>query len=107
MATAVQHAPNGVKPNTDRPDRYRVSVDEYRTFRQQGFLVVRGLVAPEEIAELRQHTEDLMQGRLPEQTSHMAERDPNGDGGVTIQGLEAPPAHLSPTEKAQYFLRIH
>src|SRR3954453_22967282 len=92
---------------TDRADRYRVSVREYMDFRRQGFLVVRGLLAPEEVAELRQHTEDLMQGRLPEQGTEMAERDVSVDGGVTIQKLEAPPAHLSPRDKAQYFLRIH
>jgi phytanoyl-CoA hydroxylase len=87
---------------------YRVSVAEYRAFRDYGFLVVRGLVSPEEIAELRQHTEDLMQGQLPEQQDRfMSERDVKKDGGVTVQGLEAPPAHLSPVEKAQYFLRIH
>lgn len=86
---------------------YRVSVDEYRAFRTQGFLVVRGLVSPEEIQELRQHTDDLMQGRLPEQNIPMSERDPSKDGGVTMQGLEMPPAHLPPAEKAQYFLRIH
>lgn len=92
---------------TDRADRYRVSVGEYIDFRRQGFLVVRGLLAPEEVAELRAHTEDLMQGRLPEQVTEMAERDVSVDGGVTIQKLEAPPAHLSPREKAEYFLRIH
>jgi phytanoyl-CoA hydroxylase len=90
-----------------RTDRYRVSVEEYRTYRRQGFLVVRDLVPPEEIAELRQHTEDLMQGRLPEQQAEMQERDVRRDTGVTGQRLEAPPAHLSPEEKAQYFLRIH
>jgi hypothetical protein len=37
----------------------------------------------------------------------MAERDLNGDMAVSVQGLEAPPEHLSPEEKAQYFLRIH
>jgi phytanoyl-CoA hydroxylase len=87
---------------------YRVSVAEYRAFREQGFLVVRGLVSPEEVAELRQHTEDLMQGRLPEQQgTQMAERDTSKDHGVHVQGIEAPPEHLSPEEKAQYFLRIH
>lgn len=92
---------------TARADRYRVSVQEYITFRKQGFLVVRGLVPPEEVAELRSHTEDLMQGRLPEQQVEMAVRDPRADGGVTMQRLEAPPAHLSPDQKAEYFLRIH
>jgi len=80
----------------ERDDRYRVSVEEYRTFRRQGFLAVRGLVSPEDIAELRQHTEDLMQGRLPEQQA-------NGSEPL----LEPPPAQLSPEEKAQHFQRIH
>jgi ectoine hydroxylase-related dioxygenase (phytanoyl-CoA dioxygenase family) len=49
-----------------------------------------------------------MQGRLPEQNKSMQVRDTNNDdGGVSIQGLEAPPEGLSPEEKAQYFLRIH
>lgn len=86
---------------------YRVGVEQYRAFRRDGFLVVRGLIAPEEIAELRRHTEDLMQGRLPEQKQQMAERNTQGDGGVSTQALEAPPAHLSADEKVQYFLRIH
>ena len=91
----------------ERADRYHVSVEEYSTFKRNGFLVVRGLVSPAEIVELRQHTEDLMQGRLPEQNRQMCARDTAGDSGTTGQGLEAPPAHLSPDEKAQYFLRIH
>ncbi len=91
----------------ERANRYRVSVEEYSAFRKNGFLVVRGLVSPEDVAELRGHTADLMQGKLPEQQAQMAERDLAKDGGVSVQGLEAPPAHLSPDEKAQYFLRIH
>lgn len=98
---------SSIETEIARADRYRVSVEEYRAFRDQGFLVVRGLVSPEEIAELREHTEDLMQGRLPQQQSQMSERDVEKDTGTTGQGLEAPPAHLSPLEKAQYFLRIH
>ncbi len=89
-------------------DRYQVSVDQYVTFKKTGYLVVPNLVSPAEIAELRQHTEDLMQGKLPEQQSkRMADRDPTKDGAITIQALEAPPEHLSPDEKAQFFLRIH
>lgn len=94
-------------PAIERPDRYRVSVEEYRAFRRDGFLVVRGLVPDKDIEELRRHTEDLMQGRLPEQDRLMTERDTRNDTGVTSQGLEAPPEHLSPEEKVQYFLRIH
>jgi len=91
-----------------RQARYEVSVAEYARFRRDGFLVVKNLVSPEEVDELRQHTEDLMQGNLPEQRgTRMADRDVSRDGGVTVQGLESPPEHLSPTEKAQFFLRIH
>lgn len=82
----------------DRPDRYRVSADEYRTFRHDGFVVVRDLVTPAEVAELRAHTEDLMHGRLPEQEADL----------VTAHGhtLRVPEG-LSPEQRAQHFLRIH
>jgi ectoine hydroxylase-related dioxygenase (phytanoyl-CoA dioxygenase family) len=88
-------------------ERYRVTVEQYRAFRRDGFLVVEGLVGPQQIDELTAHRQDLMQGRLPQQRTQMALRDTSRDGGVTVQGLEAPPAHLSPQEKAQHFLRIH
>ena len=112
MVAATQARPVDVAPAETKlePQRepYRVSVAEYHAFRQQGFLVVPGLVSPTEVDELRRHTEDLMQGRLPEQQgAQMAERDTAADSGITMQGLEAPPAHLSPAEKAEYFLRIH
>ena len=99
-------SPEADPTTPERTDRYHVSVEEYSTFKRNGFLVVRDLVSPAEVAELRLHTEDLMQGRLPEQNRHMKEGDKPGHG-VAVQGLEAPPAHLSPDEKAQYFLRIH
>ena len=102
---AVEHAAERAAERT--ADRYQVSVEEYARFRRDGFLVVRNLVSPQDVAELRQHTEDLMQGRLPQQRKQMGERDLDQDRGVTMQDLEAPPAHLSPMEKAQYFLRIH
>ncbi len=88
-------------------ERYCVSVEQYLTFMTQGFLVVPQLVSPQEIQALRDHTDDLMQGKLPEQSRTMAGRDVQKDTGLTGQGLEAPPAHLSPDEKAQFFLRIH
>ena len=91
-----------------RPERYLVSVDQYVRFRRDGFLIVPQLVGADDVAELRRHTEDLMQGRLPEQAgATMATRDVSRDFGVLIQPLEAPPAGLSPEEKAQYWLRIH
>ncbi|MEX0653996.1 MAG: phytanoyl-CoA dioxygenase family protein [Phycisphaeraceae bacterium] len=97
----------GLEQMSQGYERYVVSVDEYVRFRRDGFLVVRNLVPQADIDTLRQHTEDLMAGRLREQQQTMSERDTKADGGVTIQGLERPPEHLSPQEKAQYFLRIH
>ena len=90
----------------ERP-RYRVKTDQYKSFRADGYLVVPGLVSPDEIAELKAHTEDLMQGKLPEQNREMNARDLARDSGTSAQALEAPPAHLTPDEKAQFFLRIH
>lgn len=106
VSSTTSVAPAGLQQAT-RADRYRVSVQEYITFRREGLLVVRGLIPSEEIAELRRHTEELMQGKLPEQKTQMAGVDPSKYTGTTIQGLEAPPADLSPAEKAQHFLRIH
>ena len=88
-----------------RADKFALSVEEYVFFRARGYLIVPGLVAPAEVAELREHTADLMQGRLPEQIQKM---DPKSVAhGVQVQQLEAPPAHLSPEEKADFWLRIH
>jgi phytanoyl-CoA hydroxylase len=43
---------------------YAVSVDEYVRFRTDGFLIVRGLVAPGEVQELLDHVDDLLSGRV-------------------------------------------
>jgi ectoine hydroxylase-related dioxygenase (phytanoyl-CoA dioxygenase family) len=109
MTTAVLDGPE-VKNGTpaQRTDRYQVSIEEYAAFRRDGFLVVRNLVSKEEIAELKQHTEDLMEGRLPQQQGKVMEkRDVTKDTGVSVQGLEQPPPGLSPMEKAQFFCRLH
>jgi ectoine hydroxylase-related dioxygenase (phytanoyl-CoA dioxygenase family) len=87
-------------------DRYQVTVEQYIGFKRDGFIVVRGLVGAQEVEELRQHTDDLMQGRLPEQrnaSSHL----PSSGGAVLVNDFGAPPEHLSPEQKAQFFLRIH
>jgi ectoine hydroxylase-related dioxygenase (phytanoyl-CoA dioxygenase family) len=41
-----------------------VTVDEYVHFREQGFLIVRNLVAPDEVHELLDHVDDLLAGRV-------------------------------------------
>jgi phytanoyl-CoA hydroxylase len=70
-------------------EHYRVSVEEYVRFNEQGFLVVRGLLTPAEVAELRRHGDDLVFGR------------------VDVPGLE-PPAPDTPVEETERrYLRIH
>ena len=75
--------------NAEKENRYRVSVAEYRAFRQDGFLIVRGLVSKAEVAELIDHTQDLMYGR------------------VEVEGVDAPPANATPKELEARLLRIH
>lgn len=123
MATPdTLHPPNtnGIEPGPD-PDRYPVSVEQYETFRRDGFLIVRGLLSPDNVEELRQHTDDMMQGRLPEQQDldeadpddvELATREERTHQGerkskTNIRSLFKPAAHLSPLEKAKQFLRIH
>lgn len=43
--------------------KYPVSVNEYIRFREQGFLVVRGLVSMEDVADLDNHIDNLLSGR--------------------------------------------
>lgn len=68
---------------------YRVSVREYITFREQGFLVVRGLVPPDDVQELTEHTNDVIYGHL------------------NVPGLEPPPPDASPEDLERRYLRIH
>jgi len=53
---------------------YRVSVEQYRTFRRDGYLVVKGLVLPEHVRELSAHCDDLLAGRVD--VSEMVHRKP-------------------------------
>ncbi|HEX8372483.1 MAG TPA: phytanoyl-CoA dioxygenase family protein [Chthoniobacterales bacterium] len=76
---------------------YRVSIDEFTTYRRDGFVVIRGLVPDEEIAELRQHTEDLMDGKLPQQR----------EDASPSERLAPPPEHLTREQKANHYFRIH
>ena len=70
-------------------EQYRVTVDEYRSFRRDGYLHIRGLVAPEELAELAQFTEDMIAGTR------------------AMPGIPPPPAHLTDAERRHYYERIH
>jgi phytanoyl-CoA hydroxylase len=68
---------------------YHVSVDEYVRFREQGYLVVKGLVTQDQVNALRAHTDNLREGR------------------EVIPGVPTPPATLSPEQRLQYWLRVH
>lgn len=70
-------------------ERYRMSVREYVTFHQQGFLIVRGLVPAADVEELKRHSEDLIYGR------------------ISVPGLEPPPPDATPQEIERRYLRIH
>jgi phytanoyl-CoA hydroxylase len=72
-----------------RHDRLRVSVDQYRSFKSQGFLVVRNVVPQDEVEELKQHVVDLIHGRLE------------------VPGMEPPPAGATVEEIEKRYLRIH
>src|SRR5881227_812501 len=78
--------------------RHPVTVQQYASFRRDGVIVVPQLVPADDIAELRAHTEALMQGNLPEQQQDVK----------TAHGhsLRVPPG-LSPEERCKHFLRIH
>ncbi|MGI8687252.1 MAG: phytanoyl-CoA dioxygenase family protein [Thermomicrobiales bacterium] len=46
-------------------ERYRVTVEQYRTIHAKGYLVVPGLVGADDVWELVTHTDDILAGRIP------------------------------------------
>ncbi len=70
-------------------EQHQVRVVDYKAFRRDGYLHVRGLVASDEVAELAQFTDDMMVGRR------------------TILGVPAPPEDLSDAERRHFYERIH
>ena len=69
--------------------QYRVTVEEYKAFRRDGFLHIRGLVSPDEVAEWAQFTDDMIAGRR------------------TIPGIPGPPSDLTDAERRRYYERVH
>ena len=49
---------------TERNDRYKVAVRQYREYRRKGFLVVPALVGHAEVEGLRDHAMDILEGRV-------------------------------------------
>lgn len=72
-----------------RYDSYRVNVNEYITFREQGFLVVKGLVPLDDVAAMREHTEDILAGK------------------VEMPGVKPLSDKISPDERIASWSRIH
>ena len=72
-----------------KQEQYRVTVEEYKAFRRDGYLVVPGLVAPEEVRDLAQYTEDLMAGNR------------------TLPGIAPPPNDATEVERRLYYERVH
>ena len=70
-------------------ERYRVSVQEYVTFREQGFLIVRGLVPLEDVQQMIEHTEELLAGRL------------------SVPGLVGMTDKLTPDQQIAHWTRAH
>jgi phytanoyl-CoA dioxygenase PhyH len=68
---------------------YRVRVQEYVTFREQGFLVVPSLVPLDDVQELNAHVDNLLDGR------------------ETIPGVQPAPANLTAEQKLNYWQRAH
>lgn len=87
-------------PVEARPDRYRVTVQQYRIFHAQGFLVVPALVPPGEVAELVAHTDDIVHGRLDLPGVGVA---PLGDGHTHSAILD--PERIGELERR--YVRIH
>lgn len=70
-------------------DTYRVSVDEYVRFREQGYLVVKGLVPLEDVAEMNEFLDDMLAGRR------------TIDGALIMKGFGQKP------DKPDEWLRAH
>src|SRR5262245_46888339 len=85
MAIAVEPSP--VQTKSYAP--YRVNVQEYVTFHEQGYLVVRGLVPLNDVQELRDHTDAILSVR------------------EAIPKLGTQPTHRTPEEQLTHLLRIH
>jgi phytanoyl-CoA hydroxylase len=86
-----------VSSPSNQSDSRKLTVEEFRRFRRDGFVVIPQLVPPEDIAELKTHTEDLMAGRLPEQQP---------DAPVEFRLPEMDPK-MTPLERAHAVPRIH
>ena len=64
MTTQVLEEIPVTKAHERTHERYRLSVREYARFREDGYLVVRGLVPLDDVQELNAHMDEMMAGKL-------------------------------------------
>jgi ectoine hydroxylase-related dioxygenase (phytanoyl-CoA dioxygenase family) len=68
---------------------YRVTVEEYIRFKEQGYLVVPGLVARSEVDELNAHMDGILSGR------------------IRVPGIDSPTADAPAEERHKFWERLH
>jgi chlorinating enzyme len=73
----------------DRPDRYKVSVEQYIHYQRYGYLIVQSLIDQPSVMKLLNYAEDLLYGR------------------VDVPGLEPVKSNASMEELFSRFTRIH
>jgi hypothetical protein len=75
-------------------EKYRVSVEQYRTFREQGFLVIKGLVPPDDVQVMNDYMDDMLAGRV------------TLDGAIVIKGFGLRPESRDDWARAHMLHRI-
>ncbi|GCE29757.1 hypothetical protein KDA_52410 [Dictyobacter alpinus] len=68
---------------------YLVKVQEYVTFHEQGFLIVRGLVPQDDVQEMNAHMDEILSGK------------------AHFPGVNPPPQEWDSDKKVAYYLRVH
>jgi phytanoyl-CoA hydroxylase len=56
----------GISTTAAQRQRYTVTIEEYVSFRRDGYLIVRGLLNAEDLARLKEWTDDIYHGRITE-----------------------------------------
>ena len=68
---------------------YHLSVQQYVTFREQGFLIVPNLVSLDDVQEMNEHMDRILAGKEP------------------LPGVTPPPEDWDPDRKIAHYLRVH
>ena len=66
---------------------------DVRQYQAQGYLIVKNLISDQEINQLRQRTEDIIAGRIPEYPSSTIELEP-GATRIEMKTLENNPSWM-------------